>query len=1116
MAQKSRQNKLFAAEDFTVIYESYINANFQAFDYDTIRTAMVDYVRNNYPENYNDWVESAEFVSLLDVVAQFGHNLAYRVDINARNNFLSTAERQESVYKLAEFLGYQPRRNVPAYGEMKVVSVKTNEAVIGSDGTSLGGTEIKYEVSNNVSNLDDFITVVNSVMQNSNQYGSPKKSVVINNIATEFYDFNNTPNQIKFDVQGAVSGTQSTFNIISSDYDNVTKTFKEKSPDPVASFGIYFKNDGKGINSVNTGFFFGLKQGTLQYNDFGIDTPIDNASYDITTTNVNNSDVWVQNINSTGNVVKEWTKVIDVNSNVIYNNLAQGERDIFSVKTRKDNQISVVFPDRVFGNIPKDTIRVWYRTSANSTYVLRPDDLTSKRVQINYTGIDGNTYTAVFGVQLKQSVSTASSNETIDEIRENAPKNYASQNRMITASDYNTMLGNSNGGIVKIKSVNRTFSGHSRYSKFNDPTGTYSNLYLLGDDAQLYAQNMLVASSSSSSDGANLIYEKYIKNILDNDEFVNLYYTRFRKHFVALAVTTSHFDGTIETDTNDPNYGFSTDTTETVQAASTYTWNTSSETASGILNGWLTHTVGTTTSIVRVGDTVSDYMQYITPGALIKFTPPAITAGSFEIGKEYKIKTIGSTDFTLIGASANTVGVVFIATGTGAGTGTVTLNTFTWAKVVDVVGHGLGIESTGTLAGQPTGRLADGTGAIILDKGVSSGSTIELIYPALSKKFSLREQELFTAFIEAKRPFSIKYDCKTRNWNVDVEPEAFDVSTLFPDNFDSTDESWIVYFNYTGTTYDIYLRTLRFNFSSSKVKLGNIQNEVEIGSYTKKAKRDIITMLGAATGVIIKKGAFHVYGFENSDSTNYRLTLIDGNADTRPDNPDVFEDVVGASTIIIDSVQYSGINSDISPVNFEWEHIAADNQVVDPSFTNIIDVFALSKSYDTEYKNYLKGTVITEPTPPTSYQLGSQFADIIDKKAVSDTIVYKPVKYKPLFGSFAEPHLRAKFRVIKLFGSNITDTDLKSKTVESIDEFFNLSNWDFGETFYFTELAAYVHKQLAGVLSSFVIVPQGAGSVFGDMFEYTPNTDELIIPNVDVSDIDIITNITDANIKAGT
>lgn len=46
----------------------------------------------------------------------------------------------------------------------------------------------------------------------------------------------------------------------------------------------------------------------------------------------------------------------------------------------------------------------------------------------------------------------------------------------------------------------------------------------------------------------------------------------------------------------------------------------------------------------------------------------AVTTGSFVIGNTYKISTVGDTDFTLIGASANTVGVVFTATGVGAGT----------------------------------------------------------------------------------------------------------------------------------------------------------------------------------------------------------------------------------------------------------------------------------------------------------------------------------------------------------------------------------------------------------------------------------------------------------------
>jgi hypothetical protein len=51
------------------------------------------------------------------------------------------------------------------------------------------------------------------------------------------------------------------------------------------------------------------------------------------------------------------------------------------------------------------------------------------------------------------------------------------------------------------------------------------------------------------------------------------------------------------------------------------------------------------------------------------------TAGAFVVGTNYTIATIGTTDFTLIGASANTVGVTFTATGVGTGTGTATTNT---------------------------------------------------------------------------------------------------------------------------------------------------------------------------------------------------------------------------------------------------------------------------------------------------------------------------------------------------------------------------------------------------------------------------------------------------------
>jgi len=57
---------------------------------------------------------------------------------------------------------------------------------------------------------------------------------------------------------------------------------------------------------------------------------------------------------------------------------------------------------------------------------------------------------------------------------------------------------------------------------------------------------------------------------------------------------------------------------------------------------------------------------------LTHLTTVDVTAGSFVSGVKYQIKTVGTTDFTAIGASANTIGVYFIAAGVGSGTGTAT------------------------------------------------------------------------------------------------------------------------------------------------------------------------------------------------------------------------------------------------------------------------------------------------------------------------------------------------------------------------------------------------------------------------------------------------------------
>jgi len=67
-------------------------------------------------------------------------------------------------------------------------------------------------------------------------------------------------------------------------------------------------------------------------------------------------------------------------------------------------------------------------------------------------------------------------------------------------------------------------------------------------------------------------------------------------------------------------------------------------------------------------DTVSKIIRIYVVDATA--TTGLITAGAFLVGNDYQIVSVGTTDFTLIGASANTVGVIFTATGVGTGTGT--------------------------------------------------------------------------------------------------------------------------------------------------------------------------------------------------------------------------------------------------------------------------------------------------------------------------------------------------------------------------------------------------------------------------------------------------------------
>ena len=162
MATVNRQNNLFAAEDWKLAYKVFSQVDFQAYDFDSIRTALVEYIRTNFPENFNDYTESSEFIAILELLAFLSTSISFRMDVNTRENFLETAERRDSVFKLARMLGYNPKRNIPASGLMKVVSISTTEPLADSLGNQINNRTVTWNDANNPDSYEQFITIMNS------------------------------------------------------------------------------------------------------------------------------------------------------------------------------------------------------------------------------------------------------------------------------------------------------------------------------------------------------------------------------------------------------------------------------------------------------------------------------------------------------------------------------------------------------------------------------------------------------------------------------------------------------------------------------------------------------------------------------------------------------------------------------------------------------------------------------------------------------------------------------------------------------------------------------------------------------------------------------------------
>ena len=198
---------------------------------------------------------------------------------------------------------------------------------------------------------------------------------------------------------------------------------------------------------------------------------------------------------------------------------------------------------------------------------------------------------------------------------------------------------------------------------------------------------------------------------------------------------------------------------------------------------------------------------------------------------------------------------------------------------------------------------------------------------------------------------------------------------------------------------------------------------------------------------------------------------------------------------------------------FKWTHVADNSVRIDPSISNIHEFFLLTTTYHSQIQAYINVPGTSFPTPPTSSELENEFAILQEFKSASDQLVFKSGRFKMLFGSDATDELQARFKVVRLPGTSLSDNEIKTQVVAAINKYFDVENWDFGDTFYFTELSSYIHQQIGNSIGSIVIVPKKANGVFGDLFQVKADSDELFLSTASIDDIDVVDKLTHGNIK---
>ena len=472
-------------------------------DFGQFRQNLIDFAKQYFPTTYTNFNESSPGTLFINMASYVGDVLSYYTDNNLKESMLQYATERGNIYDIAKTLGYQPKNSVPAHVILDVYqlvpAIGTGSAVQPDFNYALSikpGMRVKHATLNSV-----FRTLDSVEFRFSSSYDPTEITIYESNNTTKLPTYYLLKKQVPA-VSGEIKTTNFTFgapkpydkvilsdlnvieiiSITESDGDSwyevpylAQDTIFEEVPNLLENdpdFALYRSSSPSLLKLKKTAkrFVSRLRGDNKLEIQFGAGV------------SDNNDEEIIPNPNNVGNGLTAIRRGVNVDidpSNFLYTRTygQAPSNTTLTITYTVGNGIE----DNVDANTLTNIIGIDYVEDINSTNNINIVNLIKSSL-------------AVTNVNPAVGAKTA---DTLDDIKNNALANFATQNRLVTREDYiirTYSMPAKFGSVAKAYIVPDDQISQQDLEKNRIPNPYAMNMYILGynKDKQLTAVNEVI------------------------------------------------------------------------------------------------------------------------------------------------------------------------------------------------------------------------------------------------------------------------------------------------------------------------------------------------------------------------------------------------------------------------------------------------------------------------------------------------------------------------------------------------------------------------------------------------------------------------------------------------